>query len=57
MPIARFLGHKVGTLAGDTYSAGRAKENAVKTAEKISFGERLERAALDLARQFGGAKT
>lgn len=49
VPIARFVGHKVGTLAGDTYSAGGAKENAVKTAEKISFGGKVENAALALA--------
>ena len=49
VPIARFVGHKVGTLAGDTYSAGGLKANAVVTATKIRYGDEVEAEALALA--------
>ena len=29
--VARFVGHKLGTMAGDTYSAGASKDLAVET--------------------------
>lgn len=35
--IARFVGHKVGTMAADVYSAGGSKEAAVETARKVLF--------------------
>lgn len=50
VPIARFVGHKVGTLAGDTYSAGGAKENAVATAGSIRYGVAVEAAATALGK-------
>lgn len=49
VPIARFVGHTVGTLAGDTYSEGGARENAIKTAKKVRFGAKVEAAASALA--------
>jgi len=49
VPIARFVGHKVGTLAGDTYSAGGLKANAAVTATKIRYGDAVEAVALALA--------
>ena len=47
--IARFVGQKVGTMAGDTYSAGGSKANAMETAKKVRFGAKVEAAALTLA--------
>ncbi len=35
--IARFVGHKVGTLAADTYSAGGNRANALATAAVLKF--------------------
>lgn len=49
VPIARFVGHKVGTLAGDTYSAGGAKQNALETAKKVRYSAAIESAAEELA--------
>jgi integrase len=49
VPIARFVGHDVGTMAGDTYSAGGSKANSIKTARKVSYALEIERAALTLA--------
>lgn len=49
VPIARFVGHKVGTLAGDTYSAGGAKANAIETAKKVRYSKAIEAAAKQLA--------
>jgi integrase len=48
VPIARFVGHKVGTLAGDTYSQGGAKQNAVKTSRKIKYTREVEAAVAAL---------
>jgi len=47
--IARFVGHKVGTLAGDTYSACGAKDNSTDTARNVGYGEAVEEAAAALA--------
>ena len=49
VPIARFVGQKVGTMAGDTYSAGGSKANALATAKKVRFAAKVEAAALTLA--------
>lgn len=49
VPIARFVGQKVGTMAGDTYSAGGSKENAIETAKRVRYGSKVEAAALALA--------
>lgn len=47
--IARFVGHKVGTLAADTYSDGGTEELALELASRIRFTRDIERAALALA--------
>lgn len=47
--IARFVGHKVGTLAGDTYSEGGTSANAALTSKKIRFAKLVESTALSLA--------
>ena len=47
--IARFVGHKVGTMAGDTYSAGGNIANAISTSNKIRYSPEIEAAALSLA--------
>jgi integrase len=49
VPISRFVGHKVGTLAGDTYSAGGARANALETSKKITFAPTVEASARLLA--------
>ncbi len=49
VPIARFVGQKVGTLAGDTYSAGGNRKNAVETSKKLRYGAKVEAAASALA--------
>ncbi|HYW57971.1 MAG TPA: DUF6538 domain-containing protein [Polaromonas sp.] len=49
VPIHRFVGHKVGTLAGDTYSQGGSRANAIETARKVRHGAKVEAAALLLA--------
>jgi integrase len=45
VPISRYIGHKVGTLAGDTYSAGGSRENSLETSRKIRFSVEVEAAA------------
>lgn len=47
--IARYVGHKVGTMAGDTYSTGSAKKIALATAKSIRHSQSVEDAALSLA--------
>lgn len=47
--LARFVGHEVGTLAGDTYSQGGNEKNAILTARKVRFTKAVEAAALSLA--------
>jgi len=49
VPIARYVGHKVGTLAGDGYSAGGDTANALATAKNIRYSAEIEAAALLLA--------
>jgi integrase len=49
--IARFVGHKVGTMAGDTYSAGGDRAGALATAKRIRFSKTVEQAAEVLASQ------
>lgn len=44
VPISRYVGHKVGTLAGDTYSAGGARDNSLETSRKIRFSTKVESA-------------
>lgn len=56
VPIARYVGHKVGTLAADTYSEGGLKANATVTAAKIRYGDAVEAVALALASK-GGASS
>lgn len=46
VPISRYVGHKVGTLAGDTYSVGGSRVNSIKTAQKIRFEADVEAAAV-----------
>jgi integrase len=46
--IARFVGHKVGTMAADVYSAGGTRENATETAQKLRHSPEVEAAALAL---------
>ncbi len=49
VPIARFVGHKVGTVAADTYSTGGAKLNSLKTSRKVRYSANVEAAAVGLA--------
>lgn len=49
VPIHRFVGHKVNSLAGDTYSQGGSRANAIKTSKKLRYGAKIEAAALLLA--------
>jgi integrase len=44
--IARFVGHKIKTLAADTYSAGAKKSRAVEIARKLAYSADVERAVL-----------
>jgi len=53
VPIARFVGHKVGTMAGDTYSAGGSKANSLETSKKIRYSAKVEAAVVKLC---GAAK-
>lgn len=48
VPIARFVGHHVGTMAADTYSAGGSKANALETSRKVRYSVKVEKAALTL---------
>lgn len=45
VPISRFVGHKVGTMAGDTYSEGGYRANSLETSKKIVFNPEIETAA------------
>ena len=47
--IARFVGHKVGTLAGDTYSEGGSKANSLETSKRLRYGKKVDDAAQALA--------
>ncbi|MBI3532211.1 MAG: tyrosine-type recombinase/integrase [Burkholderiales bacterium] len=49
--IARFVGHKVGTLAGDTYSEGGDKRRATDTAKNVRYSRKIEEVALRLAKR------
>lgn len=49
--ISRFVGHKVGTLAADTYSRGGSKEQAIDTAKKIVHGTAVDKAARAQAKE------
>lgn len=51
---ARFVGHKVGTLAADVYSQGGTKETAIETARSVSHGKKVLAAAAELARLAAG---
>lgn len=42
VPIARFVGHKVGTMAADTYSAGGSEKLALEVARKVRYGKKVE---------------
>ena len=46
--IARFVGHLVGTMAGDVYSAGGSRNNALETAKRLCHGEEVSIAAIAL---------
>jgi integrase len=46
--IARFVGHKVGTMAADVYSAGGNAERAIQTAKKVCYPRKVDAAALAL---------
>lgn len=47
--IARFVGHLVGTMAGDVYSAGGSRNNALETAKRLRHGAEVDEAANALA--------
>jgi hypothetical protein len=47
--IARFVGHKVGTLAADTYSAGSSKKQAVETSRRVQYSREVEGVLLQSA--------
>ena len=47
--IARYVGHKVGTMAGDVYSEGGGRAGAITTAKSIRFSKEIEAASLVLA--------
>jgi integrase len=47
--IARFVGHKLGTLAGDTYSGPRAASWALEMSRSIRYDKAAEAEALKLA--------
>ena len=51
--IARYVGHKVGTMAGDTYSEGGDRAGALGTAKRIRHSQDIEDAALVLANREG----
>jgi integrase len=46
--IARFVGHKVGTLAGDTYSGPRAASWALEMSRRVRYEQKAEAEALKL---------
>jgi integrase len=47
--ISRYVGHKVGTLAADTYSAGGSKAQSIETSRKLVYGSKINKAAIALA--------
>jgi site-specific recombinase XerD len=51
VPINRFVGHKVGTLALDGYSAGGSKALSLEVAEKVRYSSKVERLAEQTARR------
>lgn len=48
VPIARYVGQRVGTMAGDTYSGGSANANSLATSKKVRYTSKVEAAALAL---------
>lgn len=46
--IARFVGHKVGTLAGDVCSEGGSKANSIETSRKVRYSTKVEKVAAAL---------
>ena len=44
--IARFVGHKVGTLAGDTCSEDGSKANSLETSKRLRYCKKVEAAVL-----------
>lgn len=48
--IARFIRHKVGTMARDVYSEGSTESRAVETAAKVHYPKTVGAAALGLVR-------
>lgn len=42
VPIARFVGHKIGTMAGDVYTTRHSKEVALETARHIRYSDSVE---------------
>ncbi len=49
--IARFVGHKVGTLAADTYAGPRAAEWALEASRRVRYTKAVEAAATAAARR------
>jgi integrase len=49
--IDRFIGHKIGRLSMDTYSAGSDAKQALATARKIRYTREIEAAALKAAKK------
>ena len=49
--IARYVGHNVGTMAGDTYSDGGDVVRSLEASKAIRFGKKIEDAALALVTQ------
>lgn len=45
--IARFVGHKVGTLAADIYSDGGSRKLALEVASQVQYPPAIEKAALN----------
>jgi integrase len=48
--IARFVGHKIGTESGDTYSKGAATRNTLATSKKVRYSAKVEKAVIALAK-------
>lgn len=53
--IARFVGHKVGTLAADGYAGQRLDEWARDLSRKVRYSPRVEAAALQVAKRTSSA--
>ncbi len=49
--ISRYVGHKVGTLAGDSYSEGGDRANSLESSRRIKFDPKVEASALVLAQK------